>query len=398
MEAYKIKMEPGDFQVFEISERISENPSGPYTVLKIRLNNWETNHFVSYLARYLGISRKRITYAGTKDKRALTEQYFCINAERIPERINIRDCEVVERFKTDRLLNLGDLTGNRFSIKVETGIEVEKIRESFMSILNSGGFWNYFGIQRFGSIRYNTHIVGEKLVKEGFESAVKEYLADPSIDTDDYRMNLYRDWNFSRGVKEFPEHLQFERAMMYELLAGKGYGDALEAIPRSLRIMFVHAYQSILFNRILDERKRILGNPLSVEIGDFVSPVDTYWNMDENRIIEVDSFNIQRIRKMSEDGKVVVLAPLIGTNTSQQKGISGEILNSIMEREGIEFKSFNIQGKPDLSSTGNYRGIRFIPVDFQISDEKVVKFSLGRGIYATVVLDQIFEKLKSGLN
>ncbi|MCL4345909.1 MAG: tRNA pseudouridine(13) synthase TruD [Candidatus Thermoplasmatota archaeon] len=390
MTSYTIKMEPGDFQVYEVSNKIMEDSDGKYTILKIRLTNWETNHFLSELARYIGISRKRITYAGTKDKRAVTTQYFCVNAERIPDRINVRDCEILERFRSSALINLGDLTGNHFSIRVDTGSSADEIREGFEQIIQNGGFWNYFGIQRFGSIRYNTHRVGEKLIKEGFESAVKEYLADPEIDHDQYRIDLLEGWDFQKALKEFPEHLQFERAMMYELVSGKSYKDSFDALPRSLKIMFVHAYQSYIFNQILNERKSRIGNPSQVVCGDIVSPVDQYWNIDENKLIPVDSFNIERIRKLSEEGKVSVLAPLIGTETVKQKGVPGEIMESLMEREGISFNSFEIEEKREMSSTGSYRGIRFIPVDMRITESKILEFTLGKGIYATALLDQIF--------
>ena len=117
---FKIKMEAEDFQVVEIPQQVSMQENGKYTVLKLRLKNWETNHFVIEFSRYLGISRKRITYAGTKDKRAVTTQYFCINAEKIPEQIKIKDVEELDRFKTDKIIDLGDLLGNKFEIRVES--------------------------------------------------------------------------------------------------------------------------------------------------------------------------------------------------------------------------------------------------------------------------------------
>ena len=62
---YTIKNTPEDFRVEEIPADLKVVDSGKYTILKIVLRNWETNHFVTHLARYLGMSRKRITYAGS---------------------------------------------------------------------------------------------------------------------------------------------------------------------------------------------------------------------------------------------------------------------------------------------------------------------------------------------
>jgi len=96
--SYTIKVNPQDFIVEEIPNDLKRVENGKYTILKVVLTNWETNHFVTHLARYLGMSRKRITFAGTKDKRAITTQYFCINGSVNADQIRIKDCEVEESF------------------------------------------------------------------------------------------------------------------------------------------------------------------------------------------------------------------------------------------------------------------------------------------------------------
>ena len=67
-----------DFRVDEIATKIKLDPRGRFTAAMISLTNWETNRFVNKLARILGISRNRIFFAGTKDKKAITKQpSFC---------------------------------------------------------------------------------------------------------------------------------------------------------------------------------------------------------------------------------------------------------------------------------------------------------------------------------
>lgn len=388
---FKIKMEAEDFQVVEIPQQVSMQENGKYTVLKLRLKNWETNHFVIEFSRYLGISRKRITYAGTKDKRAVTTQYFCINAEKIPEQIKIKDVEELDRFKTDKIIDLGDLLGNKFEIRVESQeSELIKVRDFVTSKSQNLFFWNYFGIQRFGQLRKNTHLIGEQLVKNGLESAIKTYLFTPGTDNEEYRINLSQSWDYKKGIKEFPEHLQFERALMSELISGKSYEDAFDSLPRSLRIMFVHAFQSYIFNEILEERKKYVSTPIEIIEGDLVSPIDEYYNITEGKKIEATAFNLQRLNKLSVEGMVVPLAPLIGTMTDGQEGIPGEIMGKIMDKFKIERKDFKIQSKPELTSTGNYRGISIKPIDFKLISMDKYSFSLGKGMYATVLLDQLF--------
>ena len=66
-----LKSRVADFRVDEISTKISLDPRGRFTAANITLTNWETNRFIGKLAKACGISRNRIFFAGTKDKRAL---------------------------------------------------------------------------------------------------------------------------------------------------------------------------------------------------------------------------------------------------------------------------------------------------------------------------------------
>lgn len=389
--AYTIKINPQDFVVEEIPADLKRVENGKYTILKVILTNWETNHFVTHLARYLGISRKRITFAGTKDKRAVTTQYFCINGSVNAEQIRIKDCDVEESFHVDKPLNLGDLKGNRFKIRVsDSEMAVELAAKKIVEISKDKGFWNFFGIQRFGTMRYNTHKVGREIIKNGIESAVKEYLFDPEIDHEDFRITLGENWDFASGLKNYPEHLQFERALMSEIVSGKSYEQSFDSLPKNLRIMFIHAYQSFLFNKILKYRKEMTNNPFEIFSGDFVSPIDEFYNIDEDKIIPVNEFNMERMQELARSGKVAPLAPLIGTETQNQSGVPGEIVEKVMKEEDLEFSHFTVKEKSELSSKGNYRSIGFRPINFSVDETGLLEFSLGRGIYATSLLDQVF--------
>lgn len=78
-----LKSRVSDFRVEEISTPLHLEPRGRFTVAKITLTNWETNRFCTNLARNLKIPRNRIFFAGTKDKRAVTQQLFVIDAIKI---------------------------------------------------------------------------------------------------------------------------------------------------------------------------------------------------------------------------------------------------------------------------------------------------------------------------
>ena len=90
-----LKARIADFRVEEISTKISLDPRGRFTAANITLTNWETNRFIGKLAKACGISRNRIFFAGTKDKRAITKQIFIIDApQNKVAKIEIPDVEI----------------------------------------------------------------------------------------------------------------------------------------------------------------------------------------------------------------------------------------------------------------------------------------------------------------
>src|SRR5438876_12205718 len=173
-----IKASADDFVVDEISSPPTPAIDGRYTIVALRVRNWETNRLVRQLARTLHISRRRIGFAGTKDKRAITTQLFSFDDVR-PEAIKalrLKDTEVVDVFRSDRGLEIGDLRGNRFRVVVRRlALPPEQAAtaaaETARQLRVFGGFPNFFGVQRFGSVRPITHVVGRHIVRGEFREA-----------------------------------------------------------------------------------------------------------------------------------------------------------------------------------------------------------------------------------
>ncbi len=388
----KLKDEIEDFVVEEIPVEIAQSETGKYTILKVKLTNWDTNRFLVYLARYLNISKKRITYCGTKDKRGVTTQYFCVNHNFEPETIDIRDVEVVEHFRSNTMLKLGDLVGNRFTINLKTQLESGgAIIETYNQIIGLGGFPNFFGLQRFGSIRTNTHKIGRLLVHGDYNKAAMTYLYDPQFDKEDYRINFAEHNDPQIALKEFPERLSFERSLLGYLNEHGNLDDAFSALPRNLSMMFVHAYQSYIFNRILSERIKQPDLFNSPQIGDVVLKIDNFFNADKSNEIIVNRLNQKKIGEMVKNDTVRVALPLIGYDTELSSGYEGEIENRILDEENLTPGMFRIQGHADLSSSGERRIISCKPLDFRLVPPSTLQFSLGRGTYATSLVREFLK-------
>jgi len=405
-----LKESPEDFVVEEISSPPPAAPSGRYTIAVLRVRDWETNRLVRQLARSLHISRRRIGFAGTKDKRALTTQMFSFEGLS-PEEVRgiaLKDVEILETFQASKPLEIGDLVGNRFRIVVrdlrlpdEEAARV--VEETCRQLRGFGGFPNFFGVQRFGSIRPITHLVGKSLVHGEFEEAVEAYVANPIAgeDSESYevRSALEESGDVKAALRTYPRAYTFEKAILNHLASHPGdYIGALRRLPSNLLMMFVHAYQSLLFNRIVSERLR-RGLPLHMPVeGDLVLPADKRGLPDRDRAIEVTRDNIERVAMRCREGKAWVSAILFGSEPVFARGEPGQIERDVVAAEDLRPEDFIIPEIPRLSSKGTRREVlaplRHLEARVQ-SQDLHVSAELTRGCYATCLLRE-FMKAENG--
>ena len=111
-----LKVRVEDFRVEEVSQIPALDPKGRFTVVRVTLNNWETNRYLNRLAKACGISRKRVFSSGMKDKRAVTTQILVIDAHQSKvERVNIADSTIEILGRTHQKIGMSDHDGNRFT-------------------------------------------------------------------------------------------------------------------------------------------------------------------------------------------------------------------------------------------------------------------------------------------
>ncbi|HEY6148745.1 MAG TPA: tRNA pseudouridine(13) synthase TruD, partial [Thermoanaerobaculia bacterium] len=365
----RVKSAPEDFVVEEISAPPPRLVDGRHTIATVRVRNWETNRLVREFARALHISRRRIGFGGTKDKRAVTTQLFSFEGV-LPETVaglHIKEVDILEVFRSDRPLEIGDLEGNRFRIVVRdlavdpttAGTTVEAIGRALRL---ARGFPSFFGIQRFGSVRPITHVVGRHIVRGEFREAVETYVANPieGEDPESYevRSALQDTGDVQAALRAYPKSYGFEKAILNHLAADPGdYVGALQALPFNLLMMFVHGYQSYLFNRILSERMR-RGIPIHEAVaGDLVLPPDAQGLPDRGRTIDVTCDNLERVVERCHEGKAWVSAILFGSDTDFAGGEPGQIEKTTIASEGVRAEDFIIPDIPRISSKGTRREI-----------------------------------------
>jgi len=395
----RIKVEPEDFVVEEISTPPPPG-DGKYTIARVEAKGWEMNALLKKMSSRLGIPVSAIGFAGMKDKRAITRQIMSFPcAMKDVSSVKLPGVNIDVLHKSRQKVFRGNLKGNRFDVLIrDTDGKKETVEKIYREIDRVGGFPNFFGIQRFGVIRPITHLVGKYIVLGDMKKAVMTYAANPIVgeNEDSYmaRKFLEETHDFSAALKIYPEKLTFERDMIYHLSKKEGdWKGALEKLPRNLSVMFVHAYQSYLFNRMLSMRLK-MGLPINEAVeGDIIIDFKNGDVQSRNGKI-VRKKNIDKVNRQIEKGNCFPSGAIIGYDTELADGVMGEIERRIIEEEGIEPEKFAIHEMPFLSSRG-MRRIILSPVGGMkwnmVGKSLRVSFSLPRGCYATCLLREFMK-------
>lgn len=392
----KIKSCAEDFIVSEVfADRGYEG--GRYLIVEVEKTNWDAHRLIREMARILRISQKRFSWAGTKDKKAVTSQRISIMnlEEEELSRISLPDLKIRVLGRSNRGVGLGDLLGNRFSIAVRD-LNCREPQTQFAAITEQiekhGGVPNYFGVQRFGEVRPVTHKVGEALVRGRYEEAAFIYLAQPFPgelpQTIKARESLWLSRDISLALKQFPDYLGFELAMLNYLAEHPGdYAHCFMVFSPNLRRLFVHAYQSYLFNKILSRRLRA-GMPLNRALQEDVVCFSRDGLPDMDRLQKVTAENLSAVNRLVERGRSFLTLPLIGFESELAEGVEGEIERAVLDEECVTEEDFRVSECQELGSKGTRRAaLCHVRPEIAFSGNSAnLQFLLPKGSYATVVL------------
>jgi tRNA pseudouridine13 synthase len=372
-----LKARVADFRVEEISTPVHLDNRGRFTVARIMLTNWETNRFCNTLAKALSIPRNRIFFAGTKDKRAVTQQLFVIDAPQAKvTAVEIPDVEIEVLGRTHQKIGFGNHRGNRFTIVIrgcahEDGTpmdvedalqEVEKIQKEMASKLGEDTFPNWIGPQRFGAGRPVTAEVGRHVISENWKEAALTYIAmageSENSDVAAFRKHVRDNGPTLEGLELAPKWLGFERKMVEHLLhRPEDYIGAFRKLPGNLQLMTVHALQSVVFNKSLHSRLAA-NHPISSPVaGDFVGRIDEKGQLDAPSCVLVEERTLPRIIRNCQLGRLAPTGPLPGSEVKTCEGLTGDIEKEIIHAMGLTDVSWEIEAIPRLSTRGTRRSL-----------------------------------------
>ena len=384
----RLRASPTDFVVEELPLPISD-PEGPYLICRLTKTNWELQRAVKEIAKRLGISHRRIAWAGTKDKNAVTAQFISIYG--VPpeavEQVHLADITLEVVGRSQHSLALGSLAGNRFDIVIRDCIE-EGLAERVQAATEvaSAGIPNYYGLQRFGVVRPVTHLVGERILKGDYEGAVTTYIGrayprEPE-EVQRARTHFAGTHDARAALADLPVRMTYERAMANHLVANPGdYAGALRALPPKLLSLLVSAYQSYLFNRALSSRIDAGMSLTEPEVGDRLL-------FSGGREDVVSARNRQAALVQARRGRCRIALFIPGSGPVASHGPMDEIMQGLLIESGIDAGDFERASRfVKTAFSGVSRPISLsadVEADVSVADVRL-KFTLPPGHYATTV-------------
>jgi tRNA pseudouridine13 synthase len=324
-----LRVEPEDFFVEEVPA-YEPTGSGEHLFLWLEKRNLSADRLIRHVARCLDLPSREVGCAGLKDTRAVTRQYLSVPASCEPKLTGI-DSDRVQLLAArhhGNKLRTGHLRGNRFEIRIrepEAGA-LERAR-AILAILHQKGVPNYFGPQRFG--------------RDGETGAIGMALL--------------------RGERH-PAFARVDRGR-------RGF----------LRRLGLSAAQSLLFNECLARRLRdgLLHQLLAGDVCQVCASHGPF-------LVE----DVAREQARFDAREIVPAGPLFGPRMRAAQGEVAQREEEVVREAGLDTTQFAGHGKLLRGARRAYLTWPELEVAPEGEDLRV-RFTLDRGSYATVVLDEI---------
>ncbi|MFA5514702.1 MAG: tRNA pseudouridine(13) synthase TruD [Desulfuromonadales bacterium] len=380
-----IKEVPEDFFVEEIPLYLPSG-EGEHLYLTVEKRGVTTLELLQQMARALGVPEREIGYAGLKDARAVSRQTISIPGIR-PEQLQavaIPGVQLLGAAFHRNKLRTGHLAGNRFRIRIR-GVAENALTaaEDILHVLQNVGAPNYFGEQRYGALA-NSHYIGRALLRGDFSEAIRQIVGDPAkIVNERWREGAerFRAGDLAGALEVMPGRCRDERRLIQALAGGRSPQEAVLAHPRKLLRLYLSAYQSSLFDRLVRMRLATL---------DILWPGDLAFKHENGACFYVEDAAAEQAR--AERLEISPSGPLFGFKVHLARGAAGVLEESLLSKEGVRREDFRLAG--GLAMEGERRPLR-VPLREGSAccegADLLVSFALPRGSYATSVLREIMK-------
>ncbi|XP_033048906.1 pseudouridylate synthase 7 homolog isoform X1 [Trachypithecus francoisi] len=390
---------------------------GSYCHFVLYKENKDTMDAINVLSRYLRVKPNIFSYMGTKDKRAITVQEIAVLKITAQRLAHLNKC--LMNFKLGNFsyqknpLKLGELQGNHFTVVLRNITGTDDQVQQAMNSLKEIGFINYYGMQRFGTTAVPTYQVGRAILQNSWTEVMDLILKPRSGAEKGYLVKCREEWAKTKDPAAALRKLPVKRCVEGQLLRGlskygmKNIVSAFGIIPRNNRLMYIHSYQSYVWNNMVSKRIEDYGlKPVS---GDLVLKGATASYIEED---DVNNYSIHDVvmplpgfdviypkHKIQEAYREMLTADNLDIDNMRHKirdySLSGAYRKIIIRPQNVSWEVVayddpkiplfntdvdNLEGKPPpvFASEGKYRALK-------------MDFSLPPSTYATMAIREVLK-------
>uniref|UniRef100_A0A671YT14 Pseudouridylate synthase 7 homolog n=1 Tax=Sparus aurata TaxID=8175 RepID=A0A671YT14_SPAAU len=374
--------------------------------------NKDTMDAINVLSKFLRLRPNMFSYMGTKDKRAITVQEIAvlkITAERLAH-LNkcLMNLKVGNFCYKNHPLKLGELQGNHFTVVIRNISGTDEQVHKALTSLRQTGFINYYGMQRFGTTAVPTYQVGRAILKNDWNEVVDLILKPRPGAEKEFLVRCREEWAKTQDPEASLKKLPNKRCVEGQLLRGlsmygkKNIVTAFGLIPRNNRLMYIHSYQSVVWNTMVSRRIEAFGlkavegdivlkgtHLLSAEeaeshsIHDIVMPLPGFdviypSHHGYRELLSADKLDIDNMRHKVKDYS---LAGAYRRIIIRPSDVSWEVIKYDDPRISLvhsDFEKLENKPAPVFSKEGKHRALR-------------MEFSLPPSTYATMAIREVLK-------
>jgi tRNA pseudouridine13 synthase len=384
----KVKQRPEDFQVEELTGVVPAD-AGPFALYRLEKRGWTTPDALQAVRRRWQLDLRRVSYGGLKDRHAHTVQYLTVlHGPR--RRLTHQGFSVEYLGQVPEPYTSRAIRANRFRLTLRAlGEDDVAFARQALEEVRREGVPNYFDDQRFGSVSAGGDFVARAMVQGMHEEALRLALTAPyehdRAGQKQEKAILRQHWGDWAACKDLLPRGHARSLVTYLADHLTSFRGALERLRPELQGLYVSAYQSHLWNRMLarwlDEQCRP-EQLVSVELR--LGDVPMHRGLDDEQLRQLVDLRL----------------PLPSARTKTDPADSRTaLLESVLAEEGLRPEQLKLRGSRKMFFSKGERAGLCLPGELQgqVEPDELnprrsklqLAFELPRGCYATLIVKRI---------